>query len=276
MRFRAKINNQQQALISGVCAACERVGSTAAIYLDVDFFRISVIVPSPDSPQVYCELGADTVFSEYRIESRNDNKILFEVELEHLTRAICSGKNARQCQMKLLKRDLLPFLSFEAKALDMDIMHDIPIRVMKPSDIIYYTPPVVSPATVALSLPCSKLFKTVVDRMGKMSKLALLTAEQTGRLVFKVEHSSAVIRTYHAGLLPRDDLDMEAKAVVKADLRKLSTIMNFHSMQWDNACLYFSDNEALVLYISLSPPEAGHVTYFCPVVIMTEEETMSL
>lgn len=43
-------------------------------------------------------------------------------------------------------------------------------------------------------------------------------------------------------------------------------------MVWDSACIGIVDNEALVLHVILSPPDAGTVTYFVPVVIINPLE----
>ena len=53
--------------------------------------------------------------------------------------------------------------------------------------------------------------KTILDRMGKITKQVSLVAEQTGKVVFCVDHSAALIKTYYAGLHPRfDSLNRES------------------------------------------------------------------
>jgi hypothetical protein len=54
-----------------------------------------------------------------------------------------------------------------------------------------------SSPSVALDLPHkTRLMKTIVEKMAKLSKYVNVTASQTGRLVLKAEHSSAVIKTF--------------------------------------------------------------------------------
>lgn len=45
--------------------------------------------------------------------------------------------------------------------------------------------------------------RTIVDRMMKISRHLHIDAEQTGRLVFRVESSSVSVKTYYTGLKPR-------------------------------------------------------------------------
>ncbi len=115
MRFRAIISNENLVTLVGVTSAMEKIGSATAVYLDEDFFRLSIINQSPDSPKVYSELRKDTLFTEYRIESQSNNTILFEIELDLLTRALTSGKNAAYCYLKLIKRGNKPCLCFETR-----------------------------------------------------------------------------------------------------------------------------------------------------------------
>jgi hypothetical protein len=74
---------------------------------------------------------------------------------------------------------------------------------MQPNDIIYYLPPDMAPPTISLELPRGRLMRTIVERMMKISRHLHIDAEQTGRLVFRVENSSVSVKTYYTGLTPR-------------------------------------------------------------------------
>lgn len=99
----------------GIINVLEKISKTAAIYLTEEHVRIAVIVDNPDSPKVFCELRQDVIFQDYRIESQSDNTILFEIDLNHLSCALLSGKNSQICCMKLVKRDSKPNLNFETR-----------------------------------------------------------------------------------------------------------------------------------------------------------------
>ena len=125
----------------GVSMACEKIGKKASFFLDNEFMRITVSEDHIDSPRVFTEIRCDVVFSEYRIESNSQNRILFEIELDQFTRALTSGRNAQVCDLKMVKRGCLPCLCLETKAMDVAVQHDIPIRVLKASNIMYERPP---------------------------------------------------------------------------------------------------------------------------------------
>lgn len=97
----------------------QKIGSTAAIFLNEECVRIAVITECADSSKCYSELDPKILFpDDYRIESQSCNTILFEIGLDHLSRALASGKNATQSQLKLVKRGATPCLCYEAKDFD--------------------------------------------------------------------------------------------------------------------------------------------------------------
>ena len=119
--------------------------------------------------------------------------------------------------------------------------------------------------------------KTILDRMGKIARQVSVVAEQSGRIVFCVNHSTALIKTYYAGLQPRfDALDRETgkhhmrlvikvpivipsqtqyfllstdahnKASVTLDVRKLSSVLNIHTMNWESSSICKSYESHLI------------------------------
>lgn len=119
MKFRARLQKESVQTIHSVTSTLQRIGSTAAVFLNQECIRIAVITESPDMPKCYSELDSQFLFpDDYRIESQSGNTILFEIGLEHLTRALASGRNATHSQFKLVKRGMTPCLCYEAKDSD--------------------------------------------------------------------------------------------------------------------------------------------------------------
>lgn len=119
MKFRARLRKEAVLMIHSVTTTLQRIGSTAAIFLNQDCIRIAVIAESTDMPKCYSELDPSILFpDDYRIESQSGNTILFEVGLDHLSKALASGKNASHSQLKLVKRGMTPCLCYEAKDSD--------------------------------------------------------------------------------------------------------------------------------------------------------------
>lgn len=281
MRFRARIDKESLLVLLGVTSTLEKISVTSAIFLNESCIRIAAVTENMDSPRCYSELKVNILFSEYRIESQSSNTILLELNMSHFTRALGSGKNSGICQIKLVKRGLKAFLCFEAKSvegLSVDITHDIPIRVLKSSDIVYYIPPDVPPPSVSLEIPKHKLMRSIIDRMSRIAKQIDLTANQNGRLIFRVDHGSAIIKTFYNGLQPRFEgnldpaVDSDNTASVRLDIRKLSLILNFNHLIYSRSILFMKDHCAVVIYVNLSPSGVGSVTFYCPVIAVEQNE----
>lgn len=63
-------------------------------------FRCAQVIHSPQS----------TLFDEYRIESKNNNEIAFEISLDNLLKALKSGQLASNIILKLTKLDQVPYM----------------------------------------------------------------------------------------------------------------------------------------------------------------------
>ena len=84
--------------------------------------------------------------------------------------------------------------------------------------------------------------RNIVDRMSRMSKKIEIQAEQTGRVVFRVEHGASAITTYYNGLQPRYEAldpmtDAGNTADVTVDIKKLSQILNLSNLSHSQAIL---------------------------------------
>jgi len=107
--------------------------------------------------------------------------------------------------------------------------------------------------------------------MSKLTRMAILRFEMTGRIVLSVSHASAAIKTYYTSMTPNFDagldegVDSSNHATVKVDLRKLSQVLNLQYMSYDDAHFYVADNNALLLHVRLGE-DAGHITYYVPIV----------
>ena len=261
MKFRAKVSKDNLVILLSIVQSFEKISSNATFFLDEQSLRISLLTESIDSPKCFAELSASDLFSEYRIESQSSNTILFEISLTQFSKALASGKVASQSQIKLVKRDGRPCLCFETKAdesiLSVDVYHDIPLKLLKSTEVIHYLPPEMPPPTVALDIPKGRLLKTIVDKLNKFAKHVQITATQSGKLTLKAEHSSVTINTYYTGLYARYignliiGRDINNTVTCKLNLRKLSVVLNTHNIPVNHAtlCKYMSYYCMLSCYV---------------------------
>ena len=120
-------------------------------------------------------------------------------------------------------------------------------------------PPSVPSPKVALDLPKTKLMKTIIDKLTKITKSIHMSANQSGKLVFIAEHpSGAVIKTFYNSLQPRyiGDLNPENskdnQVTVKLNLKILSLVLNLNNLPLENAsfCKYY-DIISIYIYLTI-------------------------
>lgn len=256
MKFKARLEKEQVLQLHSVITSLEKIGSRAAFFLSEESIRISVIPDNLDSLRCFCELPVNDLFFEYRISSNNDNSILFECSLSFILKSLGSGKTASECVVKLVKRGDVPCLCIEAKAsggLTVDIVHDIPIKLQKVTDLVHYLPPDVPPPSVALSLTRVKLMRSVIDRMSKLARTIQMTAHQVGRLAFKVD-GLCQVSSYVTGLTPcyegtpmDEENDRNNISSVSVDNRKLAALFGISHLLTHHALLCKCDFSATLL-----------------------------
>jgi|LauGreStaDraftv2_3_1035109.scaffolds.fasta_scaffold206203_2 hypothetical protein len=92
------------------------------------------------------------------------------------------------------------------------------------------------------------------------------TATQGGRLLLSVEHASATIKTIFSNLnkgLSDEIIENNENATVRVDLKKLAQVLNFNQQLVDQASLFFNDNLALILHVTMIK---GNMTFYVPVI----------
>lgn len=279
MKFRCKLNKEGLLSLIDISEYIGKMGTNAIILLSETEVKISAFTEGAiDLPRCFVEISVDRLFHDYKIESQSSNEILFEIDILSLTRALSSGKNARESQLKLVKRNDKPCISFDvasASSVAIAVVHDIPIRLFKTSDMINYLPPEIPMPQVGLELPRGRsLLRGIIDRMGKFSKQVGIQAHQQfggagGRIIFRVEHPSAIIKSaFHAlrvATLDGEEIDPDNKASVIVDLKRLSLVLSYtNHFNQTKATLYLSDNACLFIHISL---EVGDLSIYLPVIL---------
>lgn len=221
MRFRSRLSREGISLLLATFTAMASVHTSALILLDPVYFRVSVVSESIENPRGYLEIVAHELFSDYKVESAADNRIACEVSLPLLLQALSSGKNATQAVIKLSKRSsdsiqshdrngssnslqqpcLSIVLDGADQLLNVDVLHEIPLRLLKviassffPLSSLYYllviiewllikvtevltlvSQPDISPPNVSFSLPSKKkLFRNLIERLAKLARTITL------------------------------------------------------------------------------------------------------
>ena len=227
----------------------------------------------------YADLNQNELFMEWRIESQSENCILFELALQNFLDALNSARKAPQCQMKLTKRNGQPVLCVETRAMEVDVVHDIPVVVMRASEYSsYYRPPDVPQPQVQLELPNSKGFKTVVDRLKNIARAIYLHGDMVGSLTLACDTESVSVKTFFTNLNPRfesmeDEDCAENKCVLKVDSKKMAIVLHAYTfLRFSAIITCMIKDHSLIMHVLLDPPSYGTLTFYLPIIPLAAEE----
>lgn len=190
MRFRSKVSREGIALLLSTFQAMGSVHAMALVLLDPTFFRVSVVSDSIENPRGYLEIAVAEFFVEYRVESAAHDRIALEVSFPLLIQALSSGKNTSHAVVKLskftsqdgsgLQKPCLSIVLDGAdQILNVDVLHEIPVRLLKVAEVLpLVSQPDISPPTVSICLPPKKkLVRTLFERLSKLAKVLTLRGE---------------------------------------------------------------------------------------------------
>ena len=316
MKFKALCAQQEIINFLLIFQTLEKVKSSCYLFLSPSTMKLSVTqhnvihnqyhnesISPNDHIQAFAEVGIREMFVEYIIESQANNCILLEVLLKDLVKAFQSCVKSNICSMKLSKRsratnnnegnvssqfhNSTPCLCIESYS-DVDILHDIPVKVLKVSELNYHLPPQVPKPRVQLevhSLNLRTILKPVVEKLKNIQKdLYLRASSKTGLLQLNVKCPGIDIVADLTSLKPyipemedrnyESDEEEEVRTdpnyfdcegnklcTAKVDIRKFSTLLQCSNLPFDSSILCFVKDLCLVMYI---PIPGGSITYYCP------------
>ncbi|KAL6076666.1 DNA damage checkpoint control protein [Balamuthia mandrillaris] len=273
MRFMAKLTNVN--LFIKLVQTIDKIGKSCVVHLTpkkVEFILTSDIT---DGVQVWSGINSSSLFDEYRIESKNQNEIAFELSLDNLLRGLKSGQLASDITLKLAKFDGQPTLCIAVKIQSqqqmMSVVQDIPVKLLTAAQLQQFIEPYLPDPEVYIMLPPLKLMRSVIDRMKNIHDYLIITANMAGDLTLKVETELVSIATFYRQLEhpqiegrspPRHDPSKSAE--VKVDIKKFARFLYSYQVGPTNVILCLVVDKAVVLHVLL---EDLYLTYYIPVVL---------
>lgn len=212
-----------------------KISSLGALALTPEDLRLVLIADRVETPRCHLELST-AVFEEYRIESKANNCIFFEIGVDFLQQALQSIRGSGGCGLRLVKRNDRPCLAVSSGGAGMEVCHDIPIKLLFEEDMRHYSPPQVPPPELSLELPRSKLLRVIVDRMSKIDRTLSLRCSSNGRIVVEAKSIDASVRTFFHSLEvlgargDGGDGSEESAVTVCTDARKLLAVLGFYNI----------------------------------------------
>ncbi|WFD29270.1 Checkpoint protein hus1 [Malassezia sp. CBS 17886] len=265
MRLRASICDV--ALFAGVARAwargCMLMADTAAAaatrcYLQFTAASLRVICPDGrEGVQVWATLPAvcvvseatdreSVLFRELRVESNNNNEITVEVASESLTRILRTASGAVEVMIRLGKRDAQPYLTvciFKTShtGAPLDVTQELPVRILRPSDLGVLAEPMCPPPDVRLLqrhsssqtyivLPPLRDVAAIAEQMRPLSSRASVAANNEGAFRLSVLDSEVVGDATWTGL----ERPAQAKGAQPSDAAGEQSLFLNQAMQLEN------------------------------------------
>ncbi|PAV16477.1 cell cycle checkpoint [Pyrrhoderma noxium] len=217
MRFRANIDHVQT--FSRILQAVEKLQKRCIMRFTETEMHIICNEESEDGVQVWSQIKVDSLFTEYRIQSNSNNEINLHLSPEALLQALRSAspsnsnpasnwasKPSGEVVIKLAKKHNHAVLSVEiALALNYGglggssrqamVVHDVPVEVLKPSDIEKLREPLCPEPDIHVLLPPLQKIRTVTERMKSMAELLGIHANRRGVLQLSLESDQVRTKT---------------------------------------------------------------------------------
>ena len=162
--------------------------------------------------------------------------------------------------------------------MEVDVVHDIPIVLMRASEYEYYRPPDVPPPQVQLELPTAKGFKNVIDRLKNLSRSVVLSGDMAGSLTLRADTEGVTIQTFFTNLTPRfESLDEDTcasnKCKLKVDAKKMANVLHAYTfLRFHSIIMCMIRDHSLILHVLLEPAAAGTLTFYLPIVPFVEDD----
>lgn len=266
MRFRATLSNP--VCLIKVLETLEKLGQTCVLHLTPTNVHFYVTHHFGTPVQAFVDLQVESVFDEYKIESKSNNEIGLLVSIQNLSRAIKSGERAMRIVIKLTKKNGRAFLTFEISE-TVGITQEVPVMLQSLKSLAEYAEPHMPEPEVQLSMPNLTSLKSVIERMKSVSDQVTIEASSTGRLQFCVETEMVTIRTHYKDLCLKTGQDDGAEEEEVREAHATLSIKKLHKAlcirhlpaAYIVACLV--EDHAVVLYTKLQA-DCGCVTFYIP------------
>ncbi|KAI8802434.1 checkpoint protein Hus1/Mec3 [Cladochytrium replicatum] len=245
--------------------------------------------------QVWGQLRADFVFSDYRVESANNNEIWLDVSCENMVRALKSSTQSvngagapPSVVMKLTKKDNLPILSLVITALTrtgkgISLVQDVPVHVLNKAESDAFKEPMVPEPQVHIMMPPLANVKVIMDRMKSMSNFITVAANMSGDFVMKVKAQEVQLETTFTDLVnpeldptqvdvskyPSMHRDPAEFAEARVHVRDFGKFVHSYAVNPTNVVCCIIEKHGLVFYLYIgednSDQSLGTLTYYIPI-----------
>uniref|UniRef100_A0AAV1UL58 Checkpoint protein n=1 Tax=Peronospora matthiolae TaxID=2874970 RepID=A0AAV1UL58_9STRA len=285
MRFRGTLTKDALAVLLDVAQSLTRLSSSSSATTNCVFkltpqtLSIALKSGGAEELQSFSRLPITRLFHDVVVQSQAENHIGFLCDVRHLQQALSSGKDASAVMLRLLKRDGSNFLCLRMRAVDIDIVQSIPIKVVAMSTLEQYREPSVPAPQIAIEMLPLRALRTTVDRLKVMHKTLTVEASTTGTLILRIDTHPLTLQTLFAHLRYRDDLvgvddegdqeelerqNQQRSSSVTVDSKVLSKAILLDGQSTISVLCCITENKAMVLHAILAD-RFGSLTCYIPV-----------
>ncbi|KAH8118180.1 cell cycle checkpoint [Phellopilus nigrolimitatus] len=207
MRFRANIEHVQT--FQRIIQAIEKLQKRCIVRFTETDMHIICNEETEDGVQVWSQIKADALFTDYRIQSNAGNAIALLLAPEALLAALRSAAGAPEVVLKLAKKHGHAVLAFEiALARGPSafggsgggrrgalVAHDVLVDVLRPADIARLKEPLCPEPDIHILLPPLQKLRTVAEHLRTMADVLGVHASRRGALRLSVAADAVRVET---------------------------------------------------------------------------------
>ncbi|KAH7101978.1 cell cycle checkpoint [Auriculariales sp. MPI-PUGE-AT-0066] len=283
MRFRAAVENVQT--FYRVLQSLEKLSKRCMIKLNETTMRI-ICLPGDTGIQLWSNIRITHIFTDYRIQSNNNNEITFEMSTEPLLAALKSALSSPEVVLKLTKKNEHATWSFEvalqsAGGKRINVTHDVRVTVMRPADVARIQEPLCPEPDVHIVVPPLAKLRVVVDHLQKLSSTVAVRANRNEifRLAAQTDHVE--VETEWTGcahpamdeVKGEDDSDPNDFSTVLVSIKAFVRFMSCHVVS-TTTIAGLCQNHCIIMYVYIGEiADAGGVlTFYIPALTDGDEE----
>ncbi|XP_076764605.1 hus1-like checkpoint clamp component [Xylocopa sonorina] len=220
---------------------------------------------------VWAELSQAHFFTEYTMNgvTEEQNEIYLEFDPSMLARSLGSLRmTAKSVKIKLTNKRQ-PCLTLEIELASLSIesrqcLHDVPVRVIPRREWAEHRAPVIPQFDISVDMPQLKYVRHIVERMKNMSPQLILSADNSGTFVLKIDTDNATVSTHFRDLQvwSCSEQDRENKVSATIDIKKFFMFMAWDIMHPDGVKCNILQDRMVNLFLHIADYLKIH--YFLP------------
>ncbi|KAJ2794907.1 Checkpoint protein hus1 [Coemansia furcata] len=288
MRFRTLVTNSN--LLLRIVQSIDKLSKTAILKLTPTKLHIIVITDIDSGLQLWSDVVNSALFSDYHIESAQDNEIYVEFNIDNLQRALRSTQGgALGVTLKLTKKQGMPVLSLiirsqSAGGRDISLCQDVPVRMLSAQQMAQIGEPQVPEGQIHIMMPPLNNVRSIAERMKSVGDRVSVSVNRDGDMNVRVANDLVDITTFFRGLETLT-YDTQGAAVDRGpnefytavvDMKNFVRFLQSYHVAPKNIVCCVVEHHALVFYVyigssayadtaALNETACGSLTYFLPV-----------